>query len=98
MSDDEIRERFIITRQLDLGRGQWTDNASFVAGRSVPGRALDLVKNELLLHVPDLGSDPEHLDEIVKNIVSRFFRPEAFDFDKAMEADEYWKRGMYRAS
>lgn len=94
---DVIRERFTITRQLDMGKG-WNDNTSFGAGRSVAGRVLDLVKNELLLHHPELGEDPPHLDDLVRNIVERLYRPEEFDFDAAMEADEYWQRGMYRVT
>lgn len=92
----KISERFVILRRLQMVTGgQWYDNTTYGAGKSVPGRVLDLVKHELLLHFPDL--DPGQVDEAVKNIVNRLYRPEEFDMDKAMEADEHWTRGMYRA-
>jgi hypothetical protein len=98
----EIRERFTIHRQIQTtSKGQtrgalWNDITVYGSEAGVSGRVLDLVKNELLLHLPDL--DPDQVDEIVHNIVGRLYRPEVFDFDKTMEADEYWQRGMYRAS
>jgi hypothetical protein len=92
---DEIKERFVILRQLDMGKG-FDNSTIYGAGGSVSGRVLDIVKNELLLHLPDL--DQDQVDEIVNNVVGRLYRPEVFDFDKAQEADEYWKRGMFRAS
>jgi hypothetical protein len=90
---DAIKERFVITRQLDIGPG-WSASTTFIAGKSVPGRVLELVKNELLLHLPDL--DQDQVEEVTKCVVNRLFRPEVFDFDKAQEADEYWQRGMFK--
>jgi len=90
---DTIRERFLIVRQLDIGPG-WSDNVTYGKSDGVPGRVLDLVRNELFVHLPDLDMDLS--DEIAKNIVSRLYRAEKFDMDKAMEADEYWRRGTYK--
>lgn len=93
---DEIRERFVILRQLDMGKGRWSDSTTYASESGVAGRVLDIVKNELLLHLPDL--DQDQVDEIVHNVVGRLYRPEVFDFDASMEADEYWQRGMYRVT
>jgi len=92
----EIKERFVIVRQLDMDGRRWLNNSTFSAGKSVPGRVLDRVKNELLLHLPDL--DHDQVDEITKCVVNRVYRPEVFDFDGAGAADEHWQRGMYRPS
>jgi len=90
---ETIKERFVITRQLDIGPG-WRDSTTFVAGKSVPGRVLELVRNELLLHLPDL--DQDQVEEVTKCVVDRLFRPEVFDFEKAQACDEAWQRGMFK--
>lgn len=91
---EEIRERFIIVRQLDMGCG-WDSSTSYTRDNSVPGRVLDLVRNELVLHLPQL--EPDQLNELAQNVVKRLYRPEQFDFDKAQEADEHWQRGKWKS-
>lgn len=97
MADRIIRERFVITRQLDMGGSKFVDNVTFMNG-DVPGRVLDLIRAEITLHMPFLDSDKygTHLDEVVKSICKRLARSEEFDFDKSTDANKRWKTGMYK--
>jgi len=95
MNDVEIKERFLLTRQLKTSsRNGYEDNVTY--GGNVPGRVLDLIKGEILLHFPELWEDePDQILALTDAICKRLARGEDFDFDKSLEADKRWKRGMY---
>lgn len=88
------RERFVIERQVAFKSPMsYMANMTFTSG-NVPGRVLDIIKGEILMHMPDLEDRPE-LDETVDNIVRRLARGEDCDFDAGMKADKKWNRGVF---
>jgi hypothetical protein len=89
----EIPERYLIDRQIRLGRG-WPNDSSGPSGGNVSGRVLDRIKGEILLHMPELEDHP-NLDNLVRSIPKRLARPEPFDHDASMDADKRWQRGMF---
>jgi len=96
MNEVEIKERFLLMRQLKTSsRNGYEDNVLFTSG-DVPGRVLDLILAEISLHFPSLViEEPRQATNLVESICKRLARGEDFNFDKSLEADKRWKRGMY---
>lgn len=97
MTNRNPRERFVIERQINpRGRRSFYSNMTFTTG-NVPGRVLDIIKSEILLHMPSLFEhyNEATIDETVDQITKRLARAEDFDFDASMEADQRWQRGMF---
>ena len=92
-------ERFVFIRQIRSDRGgifhNLFNNNWQYEDHCVPGRVLDRIRNELLLHYPDL-EQRHNLDDVVLSIVRRLARPEAFDANEADKANRRWRVGRWR--
>jgi len=97
MEQEVVKERFVITRQLNLTRRRgYEDSLTFISGE-VPGRVLDLIYNEVSLHFPAVVEhDDQQVRALVRAICKRLARGEEFDMDDSLDADKRWARGMYK--
>jgi hypothetical protein len=105
--EEVVRVRWVITKQLNFGSQYgFLSNCTYTHGQ-VPGIVLDKIKQEILLHFPSLidctDGSSRHVDKgkeaqlntLVENICKRLAQPEEFDFDKSLDSNHRWKRGIF---